>query len=203
MPDVISRDHFERQNVYSTLKKALREAIINAIVHRDYSIKGAHVHIQYDKNTSKFVIDSPGYPYADISRFLQFNVPSFSRNPQIAYFYYKMMFMEERGIGLKELKSINDSGFHTGFSLEHGFFRVEISVAKSVTPLEDILNTLKSEERDVFRCIQDNGKLSSSMIASLLSLPIRSIRRYLVVLEDKELISREGTGPATAYKVQE
>jgi len=199
MPDVISRDHFERQSVYSTLKAALREAIINAIVHRDYSIKGAHVQIQYDKQKSKFVIDSPGYPYADLSRFLQFNVPSFSRNPQIAYMFYKMMFMEERGIGLKELRSINDNGFQIRFSLESGFFRVEIATEKSVTPLDNILNDLKQEEREVYRILKDSDKLTSSQIASILNLPVRSIRRYLALLEGKGLVTREGIGPATAY----
>lgn len=202
LPQMISRERFERSDVYASLKSALRETIINAIVHRDYAIVGAEIQIKLDRAVNKIIVESPGLPMVNIERFQQFNVPSVSRNPRMAYVFFKMRLIEERGLGLRELKRLHDQGFSVEFKADSNLMVTSISLQKQTVLLESKLVKLKEEERAVYQIIKNNEKLSSSQVAELTNLPIRSVRRYIETLENENLVYREGKGPATTYKVK-
>ena len=70
-------------------KEALREALINAIIHRDYSVIGSEVHI--DILDDRIEITSPGGMYNNkpIQELNLTTVPSTRRNPIIADVFYK------------------------------------------------------------------------------------------------------------------
>jgi len=52
----------------------------------------------------KIEIWSQGASIISLDKFLSFEVPPISRNPKIAYLFLKTGLVEERGIGMKELK---------------------------------------------------------------------------------------------------
>ena len=63
-------------------KKVLREVIINAIVHRDYSIEGARIMV--DAFNDRVEVSSPGIPKFPLKKFYDCSVPSCSRNQKIS-----------------------------------------------------------------------------------------------------------------------
>lgn len=90
-------------------ERAVQEAIVNALVHRDYTIIGSEVHIDiYD---DRIEIVSPGGMYD--GTFIQdrdiFNISSVRRNPVIADLFARMNLMERRGSGLKKIVEAYES----------------------------------------------------------------------------------------------
>ena len=106
IPATISRDHFARTENYDYPLTVLREAIINAIVHRDYDNQKAKIYLIIEDD--KIIVRSPGEPVKPIKweDFSNFKAPSLSRNPRIMSVFNQMGYVEERGIGMREMKSV-------------------------------------------------------------------------------------------------
>lgn len=85
--------------------RAITEALVNALIHRDYIVVGSEIHINmYD---DRLEIQSPGGMFegkpiqeCDIDA-----ISSVRRNPIIADLFHRMKYMERRGSGLKKILS--------------------------------------------------------------------------------------------------
>ena len=84
-------------------ERALTEALVNALIHRDYLEVGSEVHIDIFDN--RIEIYSPGgmYDGSLVQELNTNNVPSRRRNPVIADIFSRMNFMERRGSGFKKI----------------------------------------------------------------------------------------------------
>lgn len=85
--------------------RAVTEALVNSLIHRDYIVLGSEVHIDiYD---DRLEIQSPGGMFegkpiqdCDINA-----IGSVRRNPVIADLFHRMKYMERRGSGLRKILS--------------------------------------------------------------------------------------------------
>lgn len=95
-----------RLDTYSYPKKALREAIVNALAHRDYSIYGTQVDVDIFKD--RLEITSPGSWLLDKepSEYLLNSIPSVRRNKIICNCFSLIGLMEKSGSGLKKIYEI-------------------------------------------------------------------------------------------------
>lgn len=102
----IDRTNAERKVIYDYPLVVFREAIINAIVHRDYDIDGAPIY--FEINDDAIIIKSPGEPIKPITleQIKKFNAPSLSRNPKIMYVFDQMDLVEQRGLGFQTIKDL-------------------------------------------------------------------------------------------------
>ena len=86
-------------------ERAVTEAIVNALIHRDYILLGSEIHI--DMFDDRLEIQSPGGMYD--GRPIQdrdiHTIVSVRRNPVIADLFHRMKFMERRGSGLTKIIS--------------------------------------------------------------------------------------------------
>lgn len=71
----INREKFHREEIVDISIKVLRELIINAIVHRDYTIKDKQVRVVASKE--KIEIWSPGAPIISLEKFKSFNCSTY------------------------------------------------------------------------------------------------------------------------------
>lgn len=85
--------------------QAVHEALVNALIHRDYTEIGSEVHIDiYDDRLEIYSLG--GMIDGSIVQNLNTdNVASKRRNPVIADIFSRMHFMERRGSGFKKIKS--------------------------------------------------------------------------------------------------
>ncbi|HIW76667.1 MULTISPECIES: ATP-binding protein [Gordonibacter] len=94
----------DRVETPSYVARAVEEALVNALIHRDYGIGGAEITVfAYD---DRLEITSPGGKVdgplpqnADLE-----HVDSVRRNPVIADLFQRMRFMERKGSGLKLIR---------------------------------------------------------------------------------------------------
>ena len=104
---------------------AIREAIVNAIIHRDYQIVGSEIHI--DMFDNRLEITSPGgmidgsfVQNLDITK-----ISSMRRNRIISDVFSRLHFMERRGSGLiRILESYYDLDVKPQFSSDVSSFKV-------------------------------------------------------------------------------
>ena len=84
-------------------ERSVFEALVNALIHRDYLILGSEVHIDiYD---DRLTITSPG-GMADGTRIQErdiFNISSTRRNPVLADIFGRLGYMERQGSGFRKI----------------------------------------------------------------------------------------------------
>lgn len=86
-------------------EQAVHEALVNALIHRDYMESGSEVHI--DIFNDRMEIYSPGgmFDGSIVQNLDTDHVASKRRNPVIADIFSRMHFMERRGSGFKKIKA--------------------------------------------------------------------------------------------------
>ena len=131
-----SKVRFEKKAQYRVDKpdyadRAVTEALVNALIHRDYIVRGSEIHI--DMYDDRLEIQSPGgmFEGKPIQDCNINTVGSVRRNPVIADLFHRMKFMERRGSGLRKIVSETEklSGYnkelHPEFHSSGTDFRVE------------------------------------------------------------------------------
>lgn len=104
---------------------AIREAIVNAIIHRDYQIVGSEIHVDIYDN--RLEITSPGgmidgsfVQNLDITK-----ISSMRRNRIISDIFNRLHFMERRGSGLTRIvESYSDYAIKPTFNSDISSFKV-------------------------------------------------------------------------------
>jgi ATP-dependent DNA helicase RecG len=106
----INNDNFSRKNIWDYPLVALREALMNAIVHRDYFKNNVQTQIKiFDDHIRIFNIG--GLPEGITVEQLEDVHTSIPRNPLIVRIFYRAGFIEELGSGIKRMiNSLNDAG---------------------------------------------------------------------------------------------
>ena len=86
-------------------ERAVTEALVNALIHRDYIVLGCEVHI--DMYDDRVEITSPGGMFGggSIQEYDIYSIRSIRRNPVIADLFQRMKYMERRGSGLRKIVS--------------------------------------------------------------------------------------------------
>ena len=105
-----SKVRFAKEGSYRVDKpdyaeRAVTEALVNALIHRDYIILGSEIHI--DMYDDRIEIVSPGgmFEGTPIQECDIKTIRSARRNPIIADLFHRMKYMERRGSGLRKIVS--------------------------------------------------------------------------------------------------
>ncbi len=128
-------EHLQHEEIPDYPEVALREAIINAVCHRDYFDKRANVTIEVFAD--RVVITNPGGLPSGLSP-EEFGTKSVARNPRIASLLHRIDYIEKIGAGINRIRQAVAE--HGGTELELRFndfftatFRSKIQVAQEVT----------------------------------------------------------------------
>lgn len=103
-------------------ERSVFEALVNALIHRDYLVLGSEVHIDiYD---DRLTIYSPG-GMADGTRIQErdlLNVSSTRRNPVLADIFGRLRYMERQGSGFKKITEAYHKEVNFHVELEPKFY---------------------------------------------------------------------------------
>lgn len=172
-------------------EEALREAIINAIVHRKYSILGAIKIALYENRLEVF---SPGnFPgLVDINNLG--DGTTYLRNPVIAKIARRMGYMEKLGSGIT---LIQQSCQKMGIK-EPEFFEGADSV-KVIFHFLPTSTALETEEEKILKLFALRKEINISDIMKYLNVSRNTATRKLNKLMEKGELHRIGKGPAVRY----
>ncbi|MHC5155655.1 MAG: ATP-binding protein, partial [Planctomycetota bacterium] len=206
LPNVIDRSSMQRREISPLPFELIREAVVNALIHRDYDIEGAKCQIVVDSNT--IIVKSPGGPLAPITleQLQKFDAPMLSRNPKLHYIFAKMDLAEERGFGIKTLrKSTEKAGlplpqysFNDPY-LQLTLFRHPESATAVLRP--EVIESLNKDERSGWEYLSTQTTTSKREYADHMKFDDRKAQRHLKKFVGLGLICRIGSGRATAYGI--
>lgn len=187
---------------------AVREALVNAFIHRMYTIPGAEVSLNiYDDRLE--VVSPGGMMSGDkIDGTVKEHIPSMRRNPFLADVFARMNFMERRGSGLKKITDrtntlFNDNENHVEFFSDNSFFTVVIHNANYKLKTDDTLNdTLFDTLFDaILDLIRQDGGIGINDIATKLNKSRATISRAIKKLKDDGVLVREGSKKTGRWKI--
>jgi ATP-dependent DNA helicase RecG len=172
-------------------EKALREAIVNALIHRKYSIPGAIKIAVFDNRCEIF---NPGaFPgVVDVTNLG--DGTTYLRNPVIAKIARKMGLAEKLGSGIRLIfDSIKKAGLRKPEYHEEGDF------VKVVFFFEPDSNPNLSSEEAILNLIKMKGELTNKDVVNHLKVSRNTATRKLSVLSQEGKLIRRGKGSAVRY----
>jgi ATP-dependent DNA helicase RecG len=201
----IDRSKGKREQISDFPIEILREVIGNAIIHRDYSITESTNYLYIGPD--KIIVRSPGLPMPPltIDELRTMDLPSVSRNPKIMYVYNRMGLAEQRGIGLRNMKRLPESGFPLPvFNLRGNILEIIFARDSSLIPeIKGIVpSDLTTEDREGLFFIQQNEPISVKDYASHFGLTDKTAQRRIANLYEKGLLDREGENRWIKYRVK-
>lgn len=175
-------------------KEAFREALANAIVHREWDIRS---HIQISMYNDRVEINSPGgLPFGMSEEAYLHEQVSNLRNPIIASVFNRLNLIEFFGTGVRRIKATYKDSF------SKPKFHITSNNIKVTLPIyEEELSNLVEEERIIYKLLQNNKSSSRVAIEEATGYERSKVLRTVKELMDKDLVTRVGSGPSTAYKV--
>ncbi len=206
LPNVFDRSQMHRQERPALPFEMVREAIVNALIHRDYDIEGGKCQLTVDANT--IIVRSPGGPVPPITleQMQTFSVPILSRNPSMHFVFARMGMAEEQGLGLNSLR---DGARQQHLPLPRftwvdpylvlTLYRSREALVHSI-PAE-VLESLSNSEQQGWQWLAEKGKARSSQYAQAQGVDARTARRHLTHFVSAGLARKSGSGPQQEYEV--
>lgn len=193
---IISYQDGSREETFTFPEDAVREALYNAIAHKDYS---SGIPIQISVYPNKMIFWNEGQlPENWTVEKLTQKHPSKPHNPDIANTFFRAGYIESWGRGT--IKMINACKAHKiappVFSNIPPDFQVELIkyTDKGLTELG-----LKEELRKIILHIQETGSISNSEVQSVCDVSKATATRYLGELEAEWIDKIGSTGVGTVY----
>jgi ATP-dependent DNA helicase RecG len=187
-----SSGRFEQRGLIP--EDAWLEGLVNAVIHRSYSLGGDHIRIEVFDD--RIDVHSPGR-FPGLSRPAKEDPRSivrFARNPRIAKSCSVLQFGQELGEGIRRiydemrLAGLADPIFHeTAQSVHLRLEAVQVDIG--------LMATMPAEARQVMALLKDAGGMSTGDIATTLGRSRPKAIRVLKAMEEANLVDWVGNSP--------
>ena len=181
-----------RKEEYDIPLQAIRETVVNAICHRDYSITGAYNKV--DIFSDRIEVISPGVLPTGITLEDLGLGTSEIRNRYIAKTFHQAGFIEQLGTGIMRIRQLCRRNLLTEPKFEEvgSFFKATLFRPR---------RSLPEEIRPVFDLLKEQGAMGSKEIAKYLEVHQNTALKRLRWLEQEGLVHRQGRGTKVRYVV--
>ena len=186
-------------------KVALREAVINAIVHNDYSFE---VPPKFEIFPDRLEITSAGRLPESLTREEFFNGISIPRNKELMRIYRDVELVESLGSGIPRiLRAYGEDCF----KFTDNFIRITLPIRAYarvsggvsggvsegvsegvISNLEGMTDAVKEELLNILKLFKDDEGMKLKDIASNRERPVITIERYVKILKDLSLLEFRG-----------
>lgn len=210
------------------IERPIHEALVNALVHRDYMEIGSEVHIDIFDN--RIEITSPGgmVEGLPIQKRDLYHVASRRRNPYLADIFHRLHLMERSGSGIKEIMNdykasanITEDRLPTFFSDESDFnvtfwnlnYGVNLQSDQQssgesngessgeVAEKKDSRNNLSATEQKIIDVITKKENVTQKEIADEIGMSEGGVRKAMSRLKNDGVISRVGSTKKGSWRI--
>jgi len=205
--NILSRldiENITKAEITATLRKekrlvdptALREAVVNAIIHNDYSNGIPPV---FEIFSDRFVITSSGGLPQELNQEEFFEGISAPRNKELMRVFKDVKLVEQLGSGIQRILKAYDRNI---FSFSPNFLKVSFPaenvgkvVGKNVGKLVgknagDKLLKLNDTQKRIISLIQSNKDITQAEISEQLNVTTRTVERNMKKLQENNIINR-------------
>lgn len=189
----------ERKEVKMYDYIAVREAVVNAIVHNDWSNEYSP---KFELFNDKLVISSNGGIQENVTKeeFLEgFSLP---KNKELMKVFNDLDLVEQMGTGIIRILESYDK---SSFEFFPNFIRVTFPFNKNKFKSNKIKlkhNKFTEIQNAIINLMKDSPSITQATLARLLDVNIRTIQRNIKILIDKGVIRRIGTTKRGEWIVQ-
>jgi len=197
IPESMDRSDFVSKKVSHFPPDVIREAIINALIHRDYSNRRAKVELEI--TPEKIEVRSPGDPVSPntLKDMQNFTAISQTRNPELAYIFNLMRFMEESGVGMDTYRSMRNSFDLPLPIINYQAPYLTVTFPRSFESLKksyptEVLEELTDVQLRGFEWIKTIGEISTREYSSHFNIGYKTAQRHLAKMKELGLITDNG-----------
>ena len=206
-PDTEDRNSMVRRSVPQLPFKAIREAVLNGLVHRRYDLE-AKCHLVVDDRAQTIVVKSPGEPVDPVTledlQHLRASV--WGRNKRLVYLFGKLRLVEEQNLGMETFRGLPAAGFPLpAYNLSQGYlvltiYRTTAAVAVSLAPSS---RRLTSAVQRGLEYIATQESVSTAAYAEGVGVSRATAIRHLshLITEGRIEMAPGTSGPATKYRI--
>ena len=183
----------ERKKIDLVPETAYREAIANALIHRDWSINS---HIRISLFSDKIEIKSPGGLPRGITaeEYMKGDI-SCLRNPILGNVFFRLHYIEMFGTGVRRiLLAYKDAKIKPKFEITDNVISV-------ILPVTADQYHVTNDEAKVMSALENGEQLSSSEIAKVTGYTKSKVLRLIEHLKEKDYIKIIGNGRGTKYSL--
>lgn len=179
--------------------EAIREALLNAVVHREYSYSGSTLISIFDDRIE--LLSLGGLPKGISESDMLLGV-SVLRNRRLAEIFYRLHLIEAYGTGMPKIhECYRDCKRQPLIETTENAFKITLPNVNFIADDEPEDAKLSAAERAVFSCIQDGGTATRSQIEDSTGFSQSVVIRSLRTLLDLGMIEKLGSGKLTKYRL--
>jgi ATP-dependent DNA helicase RecG len=185
-------DGTQRSVKWRIPRSAFLQALANALVHREWTIKSA---VQVAMHLDRVTVTSPGGLPArtDEERYLQGGL-SVPRNPAVASVFFRLGYIERFGTGIPRIVSAYaDTLVRPAFDIKESAITVTLPVVKA--------DGVSNVERAVLGVLRERGVMTRDEISSLVGLPKARTLKVLNPMVESGVVVKLGAGRSTRYSL--
>lgn len=178
-------------------EEALRETLMNSLVHRDYSFHASTLVSVYEDRIE--VVSVGGLPSGIGLEDILLGL-SVCRNPQLAAVFYRLALIEAYGTGMpKIMKAYAGTGLIPRIEVTPHAFKVTLPNCNAAAkePAADLPQTNEEKILDV---LAQAGAITRSEVDTLLNVSQSTANRILKRMVREGLLVQEGRGRMTRYQ---
>lgn len=190
----------ERQDIKDYPEYALRESLLNAIIHRDYNFTGSILISLFDNH---YEITSLGGLVKGISINDLYNGVSESRNPNLANIFYRLKYVESFGTGIgRILESYKNFNKKPLLLDSDNAFKVTLFNVNYTDENKKVLPSNLSQEEKILEYLKTNNKITRLIVEQLLEIAPTRSKQILSNMVKEKLIISKGNGKNTYYVIK-
>lgn len=194
-------DGLEREDYWDYPKEAVREALLNALIHRDYNFNGSII-INVNEKEMEF-ISIGGLTGGLLPEDIQ-NGISLSRNSKLAEIFHRLHFIEAYGTGIRRIFSLYENCLRqpeitvTPNTFKMVLPNMNFAGQKEMKEVKQNQN-LTTQMQKVLDYLSEHGEISDQKLQELLN--IKRTRAYTLTrqMAEKGLIQISGRGKDKKY----
>lgn len=201
-------DGLQRKDYRDYPEEAIREALLNSIIHRDYLFSGSTIINVFDDHI-EFI--SLGGLVSGISMDAVFMGASQSRNPNLASLFYRLGLVESYGTGVRKiLRLYKDFRQEPVFRSVEGAFCVEMMNRNGSPAKRDVLQTdnvgrknsiLEVEKEELYRLVKEKGDMTRKDVEEVFGVGSTKAYKMLKQLCEEGQLVQKMNGKKTTYHV--
>ena len=205
----------KRRDIYELPFEALREAVANAIIHRDYAMTGTSLMVEVHEDRVD-IVNPGGLPKGLDKK--DFGKISVRRNMRIADLFFRMDKVELAGTGIRKMReAMTAAGLPPPKIRQTTFFTItfkrpdlkdkEGELKKRVgeklaygSEKSSEIGSEKSSEK-IFDTIRNNPKISARELSIIMGITPRAVEKRIAQLKKAGILQRIGSAKSGYWEI--